>query len=174
MLRFRAGLASPISPFLTTHNRSALLGGPGLDVPQALPVGVGEGQAEKLVPAGEGLELVVPVVPVDTRLERVHGHEVHQLGKDRAASVHGPSPLVKMREYGPRQVDCAIRNRKIGAYAESSAPSSGFVTPAIQRWDGNDFRNKINTRLRNLKLVMLIVLQIALLYLKTMTLSNNS
>jgi hypothetical protein len=74
----------------------------GLDIPQALPEReLGERQAEELIPAGEGLDLVVTVVPLHTDAELVGGHEVHQLGKDRPATVHGPPPLAQRREYGP-------------------------------------------------------------------------
>ena len=78
---------------------------PGLDVPQALPEGqLGKRQAEKLVPAGEGLDLVAALVAVHAHTELVRGDEVHPLGEDRPATVHGSTPLAKMREYGPSQV----------------------------------------------------------------------
>jgi hypothetical protein len=77
----------------------------GLDVAQALPVReLGEGQAEELVPAGEGLHLVVTVVPRHADAEIVRRHEVYQLGEDRAAGVHGRAPLAQRREYGPQRV----------------------------------------------------------------------
>jgi hypothetical protein len=82
----------------------------GLNIPQALPEGqLGKGHAEELVPAREALDLVVSLVAVDALAELVRGNEVHQLGEDRFASVHGPSPPSKMREYGPWRL--AISNR---------------------------------------------------------------
>jgi hypothetical protein len=75
----------------------------GLNVSQALPEGeLGEGQAEELIPAREGLDLVVAPVAVHAGAEFVGGDKVHQLGKDRATDVHRRAPLVQKREYGPR------------------------------------------------------------------------
>ena len=77
----------------------------GLDVAQALPVReLGKGQAEELIPAGEGLDLVVALVPLHADAEVVRGDEIHQLGEDRATSVHGRAPLAQRCEYGPRPV----------------------------------------------------------------------
>ncbi len=82
----------------------------GLNISQALPEReLGKGQAEELIPAGEGLDLVLALVPLHADAELVRGDAVHQLGEDRPATVHGPAPLAKMREYGPRQVDYSNR-----------------------------------------------------------------
>ncbi len=94
-------------PGAESHVVELGLGDPeaGLNIPQALPEGqLGKRHAEELVPAGEALDLVVAVVAVDALAELVRGDEVHQLGEDRPADVHGPAPLGKMRESGPRRV----------------------------------------------------------------------
>ena len=73
----------------------------GLDIPQAFPVGeLGEGHAEKLIPAGEALHLVVAVVPLDAFAELVCGDKVHQLGKDRFPGIHVTTPSALMRKNG--------------------------------------------------------------------------
>jgi hypothetical protein len=77
----------------------------GLNIPQTLPEGqLGKRQAEELIPAGEALDLVVPLVAVHALAELVRGHEGHQLGEDRPAGVHRPSSRAKMREYGLQRV----------------------------------------------------------------------
>ena len=44
---------------------------------------------------------VLAAVAVHTDAELVGRHEVHQLGEDRSATVHGSTPLAESREYGP-------------------------------------------------------------------------
>ena len=55
-------------------------------------------------PPGQVVSEPITVAAVDALAELVRGDEVHQLGEDRPADVHGPAPLVTMREYGPRRV----------------------------------------------------------------------
>ena len=51
-----------------------------LDVAQALAVGeLGEGQTEKLVEAGKGLDVAVALIPPDTAAEGMHGQVGHEL-----------------------------------------------------------------------------------------------
>ena len=79
-----------------------------LDIAQALPVGqLGEGHTEKLIKAGERLDLVVAIVAPDTPTESVHRQMVHYLRENEFACVHIPEPLVcesaeEARAKGPR------------------------------------------------------------------------
>lgn len=66
LIGVRQGIAGDLAPYAQMIQFG--LGGPqtGLDVPQAFPVGkLGESHAKELVPAGEALDLVVAVVPID-------------------------------------------------------------------------------------------------------------
>ncbi len=50
----------------------------GLDVSEAFAISkLGKGHAEELIPAGEGLDLVVALVTLDTFLKFVLGKEFH-------------------------------------------------------------------------------------------------
>ena len=74
----------------------------GFDVSEALPISkLSKGHAEKLIQAGEGLHLVVAVVPLHAFSKFVGGEELHQLSKDGFADIHiCPSPSVGVRKYG--------------------------------------------------------------------------
>ena len=64
----------------------------GLDVAQTLPERqLRKGHAEKLIEAGELLDLVLSPVPADSLSEVVHGDMLEQLREDGFAVVHGPS-----------------------------------------------------------------------------------
>jgi len=73
----------------------------GFDVAQAFPVGqLGEGQAEKLIPAGKTLDLVMSMIPLDAFVEFVNRKKIHQLGKECFAGIHQPPPFAGQRKYG--------------------------------------------------------------------------
>ena len=60
-----------------------------LDVAQALAVGeLGEGQAEELVQAGKGFDVVVAVIALNATAEGFHGQMGHDLGKDELTGRH--------------------------------------------------------------------------------------
>jgi len=81
-----------------------------LDIPKAFPEGeLGKGHGEKLIPAGEALDLVVAVVTIDTLAKLVSGQEVHQLRENRFACTHRPSPPAWMREYRLSQAQTSNR-----------------------------------------------------------------
>ena len=64
----------------------------GLDVAQTFPEGqLREGHAEKLIEAGELLDLVLSPVPANSLPELVHRDMLEQLREDGLAVVHGPS-----------------------------------------------------------------------------------
>lgn len=63
----------------------------GLDVAQTFPEGqLREGHAEKLIEAGELLDLVFSPVPANRLSKVVHGDMLEQLCEDGLAVVHGP------------------------------------------------------------------------------------
>ena len=63
-----------------------------LDVAQTLPERqLREDHAEKLIEAGELLDLVLSSIPADSLSEIVHGDMLEQLREDGLAVVHGPS-----------------------------------------------------------------------------------
>lgn len=74
----------------------------GFDFSETFPVcELSKGHAEKLIQAGEGLHLVVAVVPLHAFSKFVGGEELHQLSKDGFADIHiCPSPSVGVRKYG--------------------------------------------------------------------------
>ena len=64
----------------------------GLDVARTFPERqLREGHAEKLVEAGELLDLVLSTVPANSLSEVVHRDMLEQLREDGLAVVHGPS-----------------------------------------------------------------------------------
>jgi hypothetical protein len=70
----------------------ALLGAQAsLDIAQTLEVGqLREGHAQKLIEAGERLDLVVAVVAPDTPSKGVHRHLVDHLRENEFARIHVP------------------------------------------------------------------------------------
>jgi len=83
-----------------------------LDVPQAFPVGeMSKGQAEKRIPAGEALALVISVVPFDAGTELGKGQTVHPWREDRPSRIHPPSPSARMEKYGMEQEGISNRLR---------------------------------------------------------------
>ena len=56
---------------------------------------LGEGQAEKLVPAGEAPQPTVPAVPPHAGVEVVPGKEVHELREDELTRVHASSSTAR-------------------------------------------------------------------------------
>lgn len=64
------------------------------DISQAFPVGkLGEGHAEVLIHAGEGLDVSLPIVPFDTANKFPVRKKLHYLSKDCAAAVHWSTPF---------------------------------------------------------------------------------
>lgn len=62
----------------------------GFDVAQTFAAGeLREGQAEKLIPAGEAADFVVTTVTGDTALKLLGMNPVEQLGQDEFVGVHG-------------------------------------------------------------------------------------
>lgn len=95
----RQGIAGDLAPYAQMIQFGLGCPQTGLDVPQALPVGdLGESHAKELVPAGEALDLVVAVVPIDAFAKLVWRDKVHQLSKDCFPGIHMPSPSFVMQE----------------------------------------------------------------------------
>src|SRR5207245_8216611 len=64
----------------------------GFDVAQTLAISeLGKSQTQELIQAGETLHLVVAAVTVDASAKLGERKPVHQLSKNRAATVHAPS-----------------------------------------------------------------------------------
>src|SRR2546426_8952619 len=64
----------------------------GFDVAQTLAIcELGKSQTQELIEAGETLHLVVAVVAVHATAKLGERKQVHQLSKNRAATVHAPS-----------------------------------------------------------------------------------
>jgi len=82
----------------------------GFDITQTLAVSqLGEGHAEILVPAGECLDVPVPIVSFNTSTKVVHGQEIHELCKDDFPEIHWPPPTKCPGEYG--RLSYEISNR---------------------------------------------------------------
>lgn len=65
----------------------------GFDVAKTLAIGgLCKGHAQKLIQAGELLDLVVAAIACDALSERMHGQEVHQLTEHGASDIYWPSP----------------------------------------------------------------------------------
>jgi len=68
----------------------------GLDIAEAFAIGeLGEGHAEELIPAGEGLDFVVTLVAFDALAEFVDGKKIQELRENGFAKVHKPSPSLR-------------------------------------------------------------------------------
>ena len=62
----------------------------GFDIPQAFAIGqLGEGQTEKLIPAGEAADFVVATIAGDATLKLLRMNPVQELRQDEFAGVHG-------------------------------------------------------------------------------------
>jgi hypothetical protein len=53
-----------------------------------------------LIPARKAFDLVLPFVALDAPLKIVPRQKLHELGKDRLASIHEPPPSAMMKKYG--------------------------------------------------------------------------
>lgn len=108
-----------------------------LYISQAFPIGqLGKGHAEKLVPAGEALDLVVAVVSSYTLAEIVNRYEVHQLGEHGTTGVHQPPPSAGMQKYGLlRKI---FSNRLQQFLPGNLLHSLIYSRPPVKRWDSSD------------------------------------
>jgi hypothetical protein len=70
---------------------------------------LGKGHKEKLIPAGEPLDLVVAVVAMDTLAKLVRGQGVHQWRANCLGCAHRPSAPASVREYRLPQAQTSNR-----------------------------------------------------------------
>jgi hypothetical protein len=64
-----------------------------LDIAQTLAKGrLREGHAQKLIPAGEALDIEVAVVPLHALAKFVRGEKIHQLRENSFSGIHGRVP----------------------------------------------------------------------------------
>lgn len=83
----------------------------GLAIAQTFAIGqLGEGHAQKLVPAGKSTDLVVALIAIDATMKFVRRDQIHQLRKDRSAQMHACYPLREPGKDGQNRL--AISNRK--------------------------------------------------------------
>jgi hypothetical protein len=65
----------------------------GFDVAETRALGqLSESQTEELIPAREIFHVTIAMVLIDAELEPVGRDELHQLGENRSAAVHGLPP----------------------------------------------------------------------------------
>jgi hypothetical protein len=107
---FSQGASSDISPnahMIPSRRNSSQT---GFDISQAFTIGqLSEGHAEVLVPAGESLDVFVPIVSLNTSSEVVYGKKIHELCKDDSSGIHRPPPTRCPAEYG--RLSYEISNR---------------------------------------------------------------
>ena len=90
-----------------------------LDVSETFPVGqLCKGHAEELIPAREGLHLVIAVISLYALLKLVGGDKIHQLSKNCFANIHKPSPFAVPQKYGLQRK--YFSNRKISYWDKNS------------------------------------------------------
>src|SRR4030043_720968 len=83
-----------------------------LNITQTFPIReLCQSHAEKLLPAGKVLDLVVAIVPFNTLIEVIRRYKVHELRKYCLPRVHTPSPSALVRKYG--LYENSISNRKM-------------------------------------------------------------
>jgi hypothetical protein len=109
-----------------------------LDIPKALPVReLGESHAKILIPAGKGLDLVMPVVTIDALVKLVHRQTIHQLRENRLPRIHDrPPPRLMTEEYGLMRT--RISNRRKLFWPVSALLSMGYTMSEDERWDTTD------------------------------------
>ena len=107
-----------------------------LDISQTFPIGqLGKGHAEKLVPAGEALDLVVAVVALYALAKIVNRHKVHQLGEHGTTRVHQPSPSAGMQKYGLHRK--IISNRLQPFLPRNLLHILIYSRSPVKRWDSS-------------------------------------
>jgi hypothetical protein len=104
----------------------------GFDIAQAFAPGeLGEGQTEKLIPAGEALHFVIATVTFHAATEFHQRKKIHHLSKNRSATVHAALPS-QLRS-GCR---VAVNSNRFRSF---SSPNPAFAVPyglsRYQHWD---------------------------------------
>jgi len=108
----------------------------GLNVPQTFPIRqLGKCHAEVLVPAGEALDLVVPVVASDAHTKVVNRQEVHQLREYGSTIIHQPSPSAGIQKYG--LVQKIISNRLQPFFLVNHHQYLIHNNLSAERWDSS-------------------------------------
>src|SRR6267378_5847173 len=113
----------------------------GFDIAQAFAPGeLGEGQTEKLIPAGEALHFVIATVTFHAATEFHQRKKIHHLSKNRSATVHAALPS-QLRS-GCR---VAVNSNRFRSF---SSPNPVFAVPyglsRYQHWDSIDARSLIS------------------------------
>src|SRR6267378_3588135 len=118
----------------------------GFDIAQAFAPGeLGEGQTEKLIPAGEALHFVIATVTFHAATEFHQRKKIHHLSKNRSATVHAALPS-QLRS-GCR---VAVNSNRFRSF---SSPNPVFAVPyglsRYQHWDSIDLKFEISKLCRN-------------------------
>jgi hypothetical protein len=107
----------------------------GFDVAQTFAPGeLRQGQTEKLIPAGEALRFVIAAVTFHAATEFGAGKKIHQLSKNRSATVHAALPSQLRSGHS-----VAVNSNR---YRSFSCPNPAFAAPYgishFQHWDSID------------------------------------
>src|SRR5208337_3558175 len=109
----------------------------GFDVAQTLAISeLGKSQREELIEAGETLYLVVAMVTIHATAKLGERKQVHQLSKNRSATVHVPS-------YASSQDGRIVHpnsNRFCSFSRVSHSRTCTYMDFRIQHWDSTDLK----------------------------------
>ena len=109
-----------------------------LDVAQRLAPGqLGEREREKLVEAGELLDLVFGAMPLDHARKRHQWHMPHDLCEDKLACLHDNLSMLKAQKNEPKPT--RNRHRQQRKTAISTNKSYVYDMPTDKRWDTSVF-----------------------------------
>jgi len=114
-----------------------------LDIAKTLPVSeLGESHTKILIPAGKGLDLVMPIVTIDAFVKFVQGQKVHQLRENRFPGIHDkPPPRMLIEEYGLMRT--RISNRKKPFQPPNALVSMGYTMSQNKRWDTTESKYEL-------------------------------
>ena len=113
----------------------------GFDVAQTFAPGeLRESQAEKLIPAGETLDLVIASIALDTPAKLRQREKIHHLRKDSPTRVHVPS----LSDLWNGDSLSVISNRFRSLLPSNPSLASAYRNSSIQRWDSIDLKHQIS------------------------------
>jgi hypothetical protein len=99
---------TPSNAYVVTSGRNCPQ--TGFDITQTFTIGqLGEGHAEVLVPTGESLGVLVPLVTLNTPAKVVYWQEIYELCKNSSSGIHRPPPTRCPGEYGRWGYDISNR-----------------------------------------------------------------